>query len=435
MTDTQSPSRFRPDRRKFLTGVALGAGLAPLATLVTTRARAGAAAAAGSLCYSTVKPALAASDFAYLGYYDIQTDGNNTTYARCLTHRYVNGQLRFLTLTVTGELQEFVPAGAFGQLINQKTRSWNISSVIGDFTGIWWDEPGQRLWVTSSIDYGSAATYYPTSISTLTLNDSGSVGNVKTVSLQGVNSKRVYGGALAVPSWFQSQYKVGPYAVGFGGYTSLIAQTSRASLGPELICIPDVASYANGAEIPSSAFKVLLDTDTSNRGVRATIPLNYFDGGDPRQNPTTAPTSAPASSGNWLSPNAQGLGWMVWGDSYYNNAVWIDGPNKQGFAAVASLGKGKCWYGSSTLHFDDRQYELHIWDSAVLNNGLTTRPTSMKELVLPRGVVPQPWEGDVSAGNISGVTYDPVTSRLYAVGYPLGADIYTGRLYAYSVAA
>ncbi len=214
-----------------------------------------------------------------------------------------------------------------------------------------------------------------------------------------------------------------------------MAQVSRASLGPELICIPDIAGYGNGAEIPSSQFKVLMDTDLSHRGVRKTIPVNYFDGGDPRQNPSSPPTSPPLTSAQWLSPNSDGLGWMVWGDSYYNNAVWIDGPNKQGFAAIAALGKGKCWYQSSTLHFDDRQFELHIWDSNSLMNGLLTRPTSMTELQVPRGIVPQPWEGDVPMANISGATYDATTSRLYAVGYPLGYNVYTGRLYSYAVSA
>jgi hypothetical protein len=425
----------RPDRRRFLTGLALGAGLAPFASLWGARARAGVAPSAdASLCYSAVKPALTTSDVTFAGFYDVQTNGPDTTYMRSLTHRYVNGQLRFLTLTHTGTVHEFTLPSAFGQVASAVTGQWDISSVTSDFTGIWWDEPKQRLWVTSTVDYGDANTYYPTRISTLTLNANGSVSNVRTVSLKGVDSKRVYGGVAPVPPWFQAQYGVGPYAVGFGGYTSLMAQTSRASLGPELICIPDVAGYSNGAEIPSNAFKVLLDTDTSNRGVRKTIPLNYFDGGDPRPNPSSPPTAAPLSSAQWLSPNSNGLGWMVWGDSYYNTGVWIDGPSKQGYAAIASLGQGKCWYQNSTLAFDGRQFELHIWDSAVLNRGTLTRPTSMVELAPPRGNTTV-WGGDSPTGNISGATFDPITSRLYAVGYPLGPDVSTGRLYVYSVKA
>jgi hypothetical protein len=422
------------DRRRFLAGLALGAGVAPMASLFRSQVTAGPAAnTASDLCYSSSGPVLTPQDFNLLGYYDIQTNGNDTTYMRALSHRYVNGQVRFLSLTNSGVLHEFALPSAFGQVATATTATWNISSVCNDFTGIWWEEAKQRLWVTSSVDYGNGDQYYPTRISTLTLGAGGVVSNVKTVSLQGINSKRVYGGVVPVPAWFQSQYGVGPYAVGFGGYTSLLLQTSPPSLGPELICIPDIANYGNGAEIPSSAFRVLLDAAPGTRGVRRTYPINYFDGGDPRPNPSSPPTDPPLSTADWLSPAPDGVGWMVWGDSYYNNAVWINGANKQGFVAIAALGKGKCWYQESTLHFDDRQFELHIWDAASLTRGPATRPTSMTELIIPRGIVPQPWDGDVPTANISGVTFDANASRLYAVGYPLGSDVFTGRLYTYSV--
>ncbi len=430
------------DRRRFMTGMALGAGLAPLATLLRQTARAGAApSAAANLCYSPTKTSLNPQDFSLAGYYDIQTFGDNTSYMRGLSHRYVNGQLRLLTLTHTGQLHEVAVPSAFGTRISSPTATWDISAVSGDFTGIWWEEAKQRLWVTASIDYGDSGTFYPTRVSTITLGSNGAVTNVKTVSLAGITSKRAFGGVQAVPTWAQAALGVGPYAVGWGGYTSLASQTSRACIGPSLICIPDIAGYANGAEVPSSAIKVLLDTTPDQRGVRLTIPLNYFDGGDAnangvrRENPQTAPTSPPYSGGGWLSPNSNGLGWFVWGDSYYNTGMWIDGPTKQGFVAIASLGKGKCWYGSSTLHFDDRQYELHVWDSSALGRGALTRPSSMAELVVPRGNNPMTWDGDVPMCNLSGATFDATASRMYAVGYPLGADWYTGRIYAYSVNA
>ncbi|MEO8483550.1 MAG: hypothetical protein ABI634_15155 [Acidobacteriota bacterium] len=449
LTTASSRASVRPDRRKFLTGLALGAGLAPLATLFRTPVSAGAAGSAqNDLCYSTAKPPLTAQDFGLLGYYDLRTFGTNTTYMRGLTHRYVNGQLRLLSLSHTGVLVEFTPAASFGQTVTASTGQWNIGQVCGDFTGIWWEEAKQRLWVTASIDYGDSGTYYPTRISTVTLGAGGAVSNVKTVSLQGINSKRVYGGVQPVPAWFQTQYGVGPYAVGFGGYTSLFQQVSWASLGPELICIPDIAGYSNGAEVPAGACRVLLDTPSGQRGVRKTIPLNYFDGGDAdpngvrRENPNSPPTIPPYVGAQWLSPNAQGLGWMVWGDSYYNTGMWIDGPNKQSFVAIASLGKGKCWYQGSTLHFDDRQFELHTWDASTLANGPQTRPTSMVELVVPRGVNPMSWDGDVPMANLSGATFDATGSRMYVVGYPLGApstgpsgEWDTGRLYVYSVTA
>src|SRR5690606_20836866 len=133
-------------------------------------------------------------------------------------------------------------------------------------------------------------------------------------------------------------------------------------------------------------------------------PANYFDGGDSRQNPSSRPSGPPQSSADWLSPNAQGLGWMTWGDSYYNTGVWIGTT----YAAVASLCQGSCWYQSSTLAFDGRQFELHLWQGSSLGSNALTRPSEMTELNLPRGNT-QVWGGNSATGNIAGATYDSVT--------------------------
>jgi hypothetical protein len=58
----------------------------------------------------------------------------------------------------------------------------------------------------------------------------------------------------------------------------------------------------------------------------------------------------------------------------------------------------------------------------------------MAELPLPRGTNVA-WDGNVPTANISGVTFDTATNTLYLVGYPLGADVNTGRLYAMSIGA
>lgn len=195
-----------------------------------------------------------------------------------------------------------------------------------------------------------------------------------------------------------------------------------------------------GPRFRPSAFKTLLDT-YPNRGVRQTIRVDCFDGGDIRQNPSSRPTSAPVSSGQWLSPNSEGLGWFVWGDSYYNTGMWVDTGTRRGFVMIASLCKGSCWYQSSTLAFDGRQFEMHIWDPASLGrvalgqaSPATTRPTSMTELTLPRGNTTV-WGGNSPTGNVAGATYDPVSGRMYLIGFPFGPDVYTGRLYAFQLTA
>lgn len=428
----------KSSRRRFLTGLAIGAGLAPLASLRPQSVTAGRAAAANDLCYSPGKPLLSAQDLSYLGYYDVQLNGSNSTYGFALTHRMVNGDLRFLTLEIDGRLYEFSLAGkSFGGLINTPTRTWGNIGGINNHIGLWWEENQSRLWSTSAEDY--TAVVNQVAIYTRTLNDNGTVANIRgPVGLQGLNAKRVYGGAQPVPAWFQAQYGVGPYAVGWGGYTSLLAQGGGASLGPTMYFIPDPAGYSPNTEIPSGSYRKAMDCYTGDRGSRVTIPLNYFDGGDPRMNPSTPPTSPPLSTAQWLSPAADGFGRFVWGDSYYNTGMWIDGPTKQGFLMIASLGGGKCYYMNSTLNFDSRVFEAHIFDPARIGEAILgqralsqVKPTVMTQLNLPG--MGYPWGGNSTTGNIAGATYDAATRRLFLLGR--GVNTYFARLFVYSVNA
>jgi hypothetical protein len=156
-------------------------------------------------------------------------------------------------------------------------------------------------------------------------------------------------------------------------------------------------------------------------------------------NPDTPPTSPPLSTAGWLSPAPDGLGRWVWGDSYYNTGCWIDGANKRGFLLIASLGGGKCWYSHSTLNFDRRQYEVHIYDPSQLGEAIqgarpvwNVKPSSIAELKLS-GLGDFALQGDTPAGNANGATYDAIGKRLYIIGS--GANTYYSRLYVYSVNA
>jgi hypothetical protein len=439
----------RMNRRTFLTGVALGTGVGVISRFPRDVSARRAAAA-----FCAIPPVLTAQDLTFLGYYDIQTNSENTTYSQGLTHRYVNGDLRFLNLQLGGVLHEVSLAGRnYGDIITTTTNRWDLSSyaILRDFNGFWWEASQSRLWLTGTVDYTN--TVFPVQIRHLTLNDNGTVSVQGPVGLSGINSKRVYGGMQAVPTWFQSQYGVGPYVVGWGGYTSLVGQGGGASIGPTMYAIPDPSSYANGSEIPTGQFKTVMDCagagsqdwypaghpTSADRGVRVTMPINYFDGGDPRQNPSTPPTGPPVAGAQWLSPAPDGLGRWVWGDSYYNTGCWIDGPNKRGFLLIASLGGGKCFYESSNLVFDKRQFEVHIYDPVQLGEAIqgvrapwNVKPASLAELTL-NGLGNFALEGNTPAGNPAGATYDPTTRRLYVIGF--GANTYYSRLYVYAVNA
>lgn len=369
--------------------------------------------------------------FEYGGYVDVSTNGQDSTYGQGLTHRYVDGEVRLLTLAFQVEpngtrrasrLHEF-PVPAPGTVQTSTTAEWDLSGTdafLGSFHGIWFEQEEDRLWITSATDY--TTDDYPARVTLVKLNPDGSVELEKQFFLN-VPAKRVYGGCEAVPAPLVRELG-GPYVCGWGGYTSLVAQGGGASIGPTMYAIPDPDTIEPGQRVRARA---ILDAARS-RGVRLTTPINYFDGGDVRANPPTRPTEPPDRRADWLSPNEDGLGWMVWGDSYYNTGFWIGTT----FGAVASLCKGACWYQSSTLAFDGRQYELHLWDGHRLGGDRLERPTAMFELDLPRGN-DRLWVGNAPTGNVGGATYDAAGRRLFLLGFPLGPDDFTGRLYTFNV--
>jgi hypothetical protein len=409
---------------------------------------------------------LSKNDFTYLGHYDVQTNGQNSPYGQCLTHRYVGGELRFLVLDHSSSgmwLTEFPLRSGMGSLLTEWTNYWPLFGP-GDnhgasFFGLWFDESHDRLWSVDTVDY--TVDVRPTQLWTRRLNNDRVGDNASTISnvrggwgIQGLNSKRVYGGVCALPPWFQSQFGVGPYACGWGGYTSLVNQGGGASMGPTFYAIQDPHSLPNYGTIPTSGYKTGMDCSSGgsatdwyaagqptsfDRGVRISPVINYYDSGDPRQNPSTPPSVPPAPGAQWLSPAPDGLGRWTWGDSYYNTGCWIEGPNKRGFVCIASLAAGRAWYQGSTLHCDGRAIEIHVYDPLQIGEALQGRrpvwnvkPAQLWEVNLPglgsRGTV-----GNAPPGNAAGATYDARTGLLYIMGYQGGGE-YVNRLYVYRVA-
>ena len=127
----------------------------------------------------------------------------------------------------------------------------------GNFHKGWWDEAGQRYWATWAASYTS--TVVPTQISVRTLNDNLTTSNFKQISLQGISAKRVYGGCVAVPASFQAAYAAGPFACGFGGSTSLVAQGGGASMGDTMYFFGDPDGYTNRQTLRPGTFKTAMD--------------------------------------------------------------------------------------------------------------------------------------------------------------------------------
>ena len=253
------------------------------------------------------------------------------------------------------------------------------------------------------------------------------------------SASTIYGGVQPIPQWFRDKYKIDqPYALGWGGYTSRMAKGRISSLGLMALAIPDVTTYAPNSDIPVKDFKILADhrsgtahdkdwyaagkPSSFDRGQRNADVVNYYDGGDKRANPSSAPSGPPVPGGQWLSPAPDGFGRFVWGDSFYNTGCWIDGPNKGGFIVVGSFAKGKAYYMDSTLNSEGRHAELQIFDpndfGKVLQgkmNGWNVQPAGTKLLtadLAPLGLC-YATSGNNPLGGVAGATFDAKTALLY----------------------
>jgi len=419
------------------------------------------------------KPLLQPSDFTYLGSYPVAGGGgvgNGLGSGNGLVLRYVGGQLRFLTQAYNGgayDLVEFTLPGSFGTYINSRVTRWAGAGLWAKTpdnqspraaTGLFWDpNTAGLLWSVWGPDYPSSTYHendpsnnnYYWSVQTRQLTD----GNPGTVSgltglfgFTGINSRFVKGGVQPVPSWVQTQYGVGPYAYGWGGYQST-KTVGPVSFGLAMLLGKAITTYSNpNTLIPTVDFKIAADHRAAaitgdwytnpgspsqlDRGQRASDVLNYFNDPSYPSNPATFPAGYgnPHTGSQWLSPAPDGQGRWVDGDNYWSTGVSIDGPNKQGFLAVGWTSTGKAYYAGSTINFDGKHAELHCFDWNMLGKAATgqlnpwnVQPSWAKLLdadLKPLG--PQVLTAGYQSGlggpgtGVGAAVFDPTTKRLYA---------------------
>ncbi|MGH7171120.1 MAG: hypothetical protein ACRELG_12650 [Gemmataceae bacterium] len=402
---------------------------------------------------------LTPSDFTFVGSYPFSAD-NQATFGMGLTHHRVKGQLRFLTVSYEGAVKarliEFALPEKVGQKIARLTGSWDdIWSPAphpnlggGDEYGLWMESlPGgsERLWTTHCNDYPADGTKpgqasCPLAIAVRTLKSDGKISDLAgEYGFEGVGQRAIYGGIQPIPQWFRRKYDIHqPYAVGWGGCAARMAQGLVPSLGLMALAIPDPTTCAANSTIPTKDFKILSDHRSGtmhsrdwyakgrptsfDRGRRNADVINYFDGGDKRQNPSSPPSDPPAARAQWQSPAPDGFGRFVWSDSYYNTGCWIDGPKKGGFITIGSFAKGKAFYMSSTLYNSGRHAELQIFDPHHFGEVLqgkkdpwAVQPVASKLLtadLTPLGLL-FPNGGNNPSGAIAGATFDAKTGFLY----------------------
>ena len=394
---------------------------------------------------------LAEPDLEYLGYYRVESGGDlaELHYGQGFTHRYVDGRLRFLTMSFFGNTQEGgyqlveFEAPTLNGTVSRRSNHWpdifegsGLRGNNGAWMGLWYEASRERLWTTWAVDYPDAESEAWThSMVVRRLRADGTVSDVGGPwGLESVQQRAIYGGVTAVPAWFQREYGVGPYVVGWGGYASRMS--IGVSLGPTAFAIPDPTPLPRFANVPRTEWVAVADhrsgtrdddwyapgaTAAFDRGVRDADVINEFDHG-------------------WQSPAPDGLGRWVWGDSAWNTGMWIDTPELHGFLLVPKVGQGRVWYERSTLHAERQSNEVQVFD-----------PQHLGEVA--RGVRP-PWDvkpaarwsldgllrehglgwarsGNGPDGGIAGASWDADASRIYL--YASGGARHDSFVFVFSV--
>ncbi len=421
-------------RRAFLAGLG-AAGLLGSSTsradAATPQASAGVPARTPAAAAPRGKALLRKSDFTYVGAFHLPTGVGkvDVQYGTGLTHRYVNGQLRFLA-NPAHAYEVAAPAlvrrvrDAHTATVTQVWDDLAGPDAYGRSFGLYWDEPDNRLYWANGHEYNTTAPFNP-SIGRCVLERTGAIRREGIWAFTERSCKMAMGGVLPVPGWFSETYCRGKrLAAGFGGSFS-IATVGPVSMGPALTAF-------NPADIATAPSKSSLDH---------TVLVGYpFNG-----RPYTAPDRCHRDGDirtefdGWVVRD--GVGYWTWTDEIGQGGVWIDTPSKSGVLFFPTLGNGRTWYEMSQLHADHASHWWYVFDPQDLGSvaqGLAKQweiqPRDTWSAQYPDAPYPVAWKNGPQQ-HVIGSTYDAKEGRLYlAVKGPLG--IYPGSpivVYAYQV--
>ncbi len=367
------------------------------------------------------KPVLSHSNFSYIGSFRMPTSANDwsTAYAMGgLTHRYVNGNLQFLTTSHVysdGLVYEtnYPGVSTSGSPQAQVVREWGdvydghrwVGNTNGGLWtyGLYYDENLDRLYWNYGHWYNATNPYNP-SFGYSVLDDSTGVATgIGAWSLTDRPEKFARGGTTRIPKWFADGFTGGKsLGVGFGGYFSIV---STASDGPALAAVsdPDI-------------------TVSPDRSSLANVPLIGYP-----HNPTayTNPervhrdTDYHTEYDGWQTKD--GTGYWTWSDIIYGGGSWIDMADKQGVLFIAKVGQGRVWYENSDRHAERGSFEWFVYDP----NDLAAVATGAKQQweIQPKytwidSALPIPdvggWKGD-GGNQVGGITFDATNNRLYVL--------------------
>jgi hypothetical protein len=268
----------------------------------------------------------------------------------------------------------------------------------------------------------------------MALGSSGELTDVRgPFGLQGTGSKRTRSGILKIPVSFQTANGVGPYALGLGAYTDLMAQGGHCAMGLSLYAIPDPGAIPDASLIPMGSYKALAARGATPRGRRIWYGYNFTTmSGKGPVNLYEGPPGSPGST--WQSPTSDGNAYWMWGDKYVGGA-WLDGGTRNGLMMVGDFATGRGFYEFSRLNSDGRCTEIHVFDPQHLQEVLAG--TRASDAVEPVNMFPLPEQDsgrDVGIDRKCYAAYDDAAKVLYILKAGFGAA-YTCRIFAYSVNA
>jgi hypothetical protein len=385
------------------------------------------------------KAVLRESDFKYLGCFRLPRTGlpGGPQYGKGLAHRYVDGQLRFITRsydTTKGAERHPVyeveapglgaeePRGAPQA---ETTCVWGSIYGAGDkideVWGFYWDPVDQRLFWMTGHQYNADRPFAP-SIGCSTLDDT--TGMATPVGVWGLKNRSVkmsQCGLTPVPAWFQAAYCPGRrLAAGFGGNFSVLT-VGPVSMGPAL-----------------AAFDPALFSRAPNRSfVPCTPLLGYPAGGRIYGVPDRAhrDTDYHDEFGKW-NPR-KGVGYWTNTDYLWQAGEWIDTPTKSGIVFFPTLANGRTWYERSTTHAERSSHAWMVYDPADLARVARGRRSEWdiqpKEYWLaqyPGVTYPMGRWTNGPGQMIVGTTYDATTQILYVA---VSRVVRSLSVYAYQV--
>ncbi len=376
------------------------------------------------------KPLITGKDLVYEGSFSLPAIGaNKATNAYsygALTHRYVDGKLRFLSTSHPYEggrvyEVEFPGLSTTSPPVAKVVADWNdvygskrwvdndgghakLDNSVHTY-GLHWCEERRRLYWSYGHWYNATSQDNPC-LGFATLDDkTGRATGVGAWRLRGRSEKFARGGCVAIPPWFAKRYTGGkPLGVGFGGYFSI---TASASMGPALCAI----DHPNPAVVPHKGF------------VKQVPLLGYPHKAQPPGPPDRCCRNADYKTDFDGWKPSRGIGYWTWEDQIWGGGTWLDLPDKQAVLFFCVLGHGRVWYERSVTHAERGKYwclGYHPRDLAAVAQGRKqqwqVQPAASWEVRFGADLGPDigGWEGEPFQ-MVGGATFDAKSRRLYVL--------------------